>query len=81
MNIYSVEEIEIFVNTNRPDIVDVDWCGSMTETIITDDEWGNIDFPILVSYEQISKFIESIQLCKNLGYITKVMKNQFQKKK
>lgn len=77
MNIYSVEEIEIFVNTNRPDIVDVDWCGSMTETIITDDEWGNIDFPILVSYEQISKFIESIQLCKNLGYITKVMKNQF----
>ena len=77
MKVYSIDKIEEDVNTNRPDIVDVDWCGSMTETIITENEWGYLDFPTLVSYQKISKFIVSIQLCRNLKEITNVMKNQF----
>ena len=77
MKVYSIDKIEEDVNTNSPEIVDVDWCGSMTETIITENEWGIIDFPTLVSYQKISKFIVSIQLCRNLKEITDIMKYQF----
>ena len=78
MKVYSIEEIENFANTNDPNLVDVDWCSSMTESKVYFDFASRSTFHYeLVSYRIIVDFIKSIQLCSNLEVITDVMKNQF----